>query len=256
MFTDSLGIVPKGMELVGQKAHWDGLLFRPHILGRLCCCLLAFGSLCWSYICWSLALGCLLLKVCSSASSLGSSLHWKFLNNKIFSDFACKPTKLFSQGFCQFLNWFECVFCMEAKLCICMPSFKEEESVKDNLFMVFVLFWGESFKDRDDTLLNQLWVAAKLTTAWTHTCKMSSKSHAASCFKPETSLVNFLIVSRPNVGTIRKLEYATMRGMPIKLNTRNLLMIKFSNSCRTTGKQKPNEMDEKVLEDTQLKLMH
>jgi len=33
-------------------------------------------------------------------------------------------------------------------------------------------------------------------------------------------------------------------------------MIKFSNSCRTTGKQKPNKVDQEVPEDTQLKLMH
>ena len=68
--------------------------------------------------------------------------------------------------------------------------------------------------------------------------------------------MNFLIASRPNIGTIRKLEYAIIKRMLIESNTKNLLVIKFSNSCRTTGKQEPNKMDEEVFEDTQLKFMH
>lgn len=47
-----------------------------------------------------------------------------------------------------------------------------------------------------------------------------------------------------------------MRRILNKLNTQNPPAIKFSNSCRATGKQEPNEVDQEVLEDTQLKLMH
>ena len=42
------------------------------------------------------------------------------------------------------------------KFGIGMPSCKEEESVKDSFFMVLVPFWKETFKDRNNTLLNQL----------------------------------------------------------------------------------------------------
>jgi len=35
-----------------------------------------------------------------------------------------------------------------------MPGCKEEENVKDSFFMSLVLFWEESFKDRDNALLN------------------------------------------------------------------------------------------------------
>ena len=58
------------------------------------------------------------------------------------------------------------------------------------------------------------------------------------------------------MGTIRKLEYMMIRGVPIKSNAKDLLTIKFSNSCRTTGKEKPKQVDQKVLKDTQLNLMH
>jgi hypothetical protein len=145
---------------------------------------------------------------------------------------------------------------VEVKLGICMPSCKEEEGVKDGFLMMFVLSWKESFKDRNDALQNQLWIVAKLTTAETHTCKISSKSHAASRFKPETLLVNLQIASRPNVGIIRKLKHAMVRRVPIKLGTKNIPIVKLSNSCRTTGKEKPDEMDQETLKDTQLKLMH
>jgi hypothetical protein len=45
---------------------------------------------------------------------------------------------------------------VKAKLGISMPSCKEEEGVEDIFLMVLVLFWEESFKDRDNTLQNQL----------------------------------------------------------------------------------------------------
>jgi len=45
---------------------------------------------------------------------------------------------------------------VKAELGIGMPSCKKEESVKDVFLMLLVLLWEESFKDRDDTLSNQL----------------------------------------------------------------------------------------------------
>jgi len=58
------------------------------------------------------------------------------------------------------------------------------------------------------------------------------------------------------VGTIRKLKYIMIRGVLIKSNAKDLPTIKFSDSCRTTGKEKPKKVNQKVLEDTQLNLMH
>lgn len=58
------------------------------------------------------------------------------------------------------------------------------------------------------------------------------------------------------MGTIRKLKYVMVRGVPIRSNAKDAPMIKFSNSCRTTGKEKPKQVDQKVLKDTQLNLMH
>jgi len=42
--------------------------------------------------------------------------------------------------------------CVEVEFGIGMPSCKEEECIKDVFLMLLVLFWEESFKDRDDAL--------------------------------------------------------------------------------------------------------
>jgi hypothetical protein len=44
---------------------------------------------------------------------------------------------------------------VKVKLGIGMPSCKKEEGVEDSFLMMLVLFWKESFKDRDDTLENE-----------------------------------------------------------------------------------------------------
>lgn len=85
--TDRFGVVAEGMELVCEEAHGDCRLDFCSLLARSR--LLPLLGL--------LALGHLLLEVCSRTSSLGGSFLWVCFDMKVFCDFPRKESDLLSQ---------------------------------------------------------------------------------------------------------------------------------------------------------------
>jgi hypothetical protein len=84
---------------------------------------------------------------------------------------------------------------------------------------------------------------------------MSSKSLAASFFILETLLAKLRMVSRPNVGIMRKLvtgRYSASRGEEYE---EMRPFIKFVDSVQANLVQETNQMGESGFPDTQLNFM-
>lgn len=129
------------------------------------------------------------------------NLATKFLSPESGTGLPFESTKFFPNANGQLVEYFQRMVSVHSKFCHAVPMRTYEEKTQDGCV---VRFRKKTFKDWYSTLASAISILQHFHRI-TQTCKISSKSRAASFLSSDTLFENRLMVSRPKVGTLLNL---------------------------------------------------